>query len=163
MNKEASEERKKAINNAIEYHKQELVAWERVKIDAGTTEKPELEHGDYGMDWIVLNRCDTLEWFGDRKGVGQPASLALIGGPRIGKFFADLKALAEPLKEFELSETYISGCLQTNHSGCLHKTQIIRLTDRDEVSYLSVPKVRELILYLQRLVHTAEQEQNAKP
>ena len=117
-------------------------------------EQSELEHGDYGMDWIVLNRCDTLEWFGDRKGVGQPASLALIGGPRIGNIFDDLKAVPKPLKEFELSETYISGCIEDDY---------IWLKDRDERSYLPFAKVRELISYLRRLLHTAEQEQNAKP
>ncbi len=63
----------------------------------------------------------------------------------------DLTALSEPLTEFKLDATYISGHIEGER---------ICLTDREEESSLSVPKVRELIVYLQRLIHTAERKKN---
>ena len=120
-------------------------------------EKPEFKDGDYGL---------AIQKRGADSGV---CSFIFVGGSvyyntgtydeetalsdsrfcdyvRLGNIFDDLKALSEPLRAFKLSETHISGSL----SGSL-----ICLRDRDEQSSLPLAKVRELVVYLQRLIFTA--------
>ncbi len=117
-------------------------------------EKPELKNWEIGVNdfqqWIKIN--GAFFWIHDRDNLDEKSSLHesdFIDGPHINIYdvLDDLKARQEPLTEFKLSETFISGSL----SGSL-----IYLKDRDEQSSLPLAKVRELVVYLQRLIFAAE-------
>ncbi len=122
-------------------------------------EQPKLRNGDvYTQDsFVVVVRYRSSEWEvthrdGSRLiGDAEKISDHLRNFTFSHNIFDDLKALAEPLKNFELDETFISGMLDG---------QMIRLSDRGETSYLPLAKVRELVLYLRRLLHTSEQAKN---
>ena len=130
----------------------EIVELEAQLVEA---EKPELRNWEIGVDdfqrWIKIN--GHIYWIHDRDSIdlGCPSECedaTFLDSPRtnILDVLDDLKAVAEPLRTFKLSETHISGSL----SGSL-----ICLRDRDEQSSLPLAKVRELVVYLQRLVFTA--------
>ena len=157
--REICEREMTALTYAVDEYRNMVTA---LMAQLAEAEKPEFEDGDYGL---------TIQKRGVDSGV---CSFIFVGGSvyyntgtydeetalsdsrfcdyvRLGNIFDDLKALSEPLRAFKLSETHISGSL----SGSL-----ICLRDRDEQSSLPLAKVRELVVYLQRLVYTAEKEDN---
>ncbi len=165
MNKEQIEKRIRTINVIIEDNKQYILLYEEqlgnLQAMLAEAEKPELRHGEIRQWPHCIGIVDTSEphthliWADGNKRTPCTSEAAIwddskaIGNLR--DIFDDLTALLEPLKEFQLDATYISGCLKDGR---------ITLTDRNEESSLSLTKGRELVSYLQRLVHTAEQAKN---
>lgn len=86
-------------------------------------------------------------------------ALYATGALEHGRFIAihgnlgDLKALAEPLETFKLDGTYISAVITGRQ---------IKITDREETSYLSPAKVREYTQKLLRLAYTVERTKDSK-
>lgn len=135
----------KRIVTAVEM---ELVAFEAELAEA----KPKLRHGDYayasdgGAPRLYINMKGGIVWCDDEKIVDS----RICGGNIIlGNIFDDLTALAKPLKEFTLDETFLSGCIAHGK---------ICLIDSKTQSIIPLAKARELVMYLRRLIHTAEQE-----
>ena len=138
----------------------EVITWLGISRDALETqlaeaEEPKLRHGAYGISadgkgFIIIEQSTLIgspkAFFGDMSGLME-ADQRMLGYLRVGDFFKELEALSEPLTEFELDATFISGCLE--------RSGTISLVDRGEKSSLPYAKVRELIVYLRRLLHTA--------
>jgi hypothetical protein len=75
------------------------------------SEQPPLRHGDYGIgdcDFvrIVINK-DVYNQHGTKNPIGRNESKDIW----LGNIFDDLKALAEPLEEFELEPLQVEKCM----------------------------------------------------
>ena len=151
MNTETLQQSLAEAKMVLEVAAQEVT---RIHTQLAEAEKPELRNWEIGVNevqkWIKIN--GAFFWIHDRDNLDEKSSLDesdFIHNPHINihDVLDDLKARQEPLRAFKLSETHISGSL----SG-----SFICLRDRDEQSSLPLAKVRELVVYLQRLIFTAE-------
>ena len=120
-------------------------------------EKPKLRHGDYGRFVTgtprlfcrnsegVLQPSDQKKMWGDDANSGN----CMNGYTILGNIFADLKALAKPLKGF--IEGGVRYSINTGHGIHAGMIQI-------GIDFWTIQNVKSHILDLRRLVHTAEQE-----
>ena len=130
-------------------------------------EKREWQQGDYGLA-IQKRGTDSgvysFIFVGDRvyynSGTYDEKTVLLDGSfyeyVRIGNIFDDLKALAEPLKEFKVTDKQNERTVRFHGSlGNLY----IEITGKDgeRVRNINIPLL-DTGLDLRRLVHTAEQE-----
>ena len=124
-------------------------------------EKPELRHGDCvvyndtGRPQVFMERKGLLEHFGCNFGSGHVAK-NVTDFTFSYNIFDDLKALAEPLKEFKIMDEQSERTVQfVGSPGNLY----IELagTDGERVRNINIPSSKA-ILNLRRLVYTAEQE-----
>ena len=158
MNEQAYKEKTKCIDNAIEYHAEELKAWQRVKAEAETAqaEKPKLRNGNVYVSgtFVVVVRYYKSEWEAQHKDGSTTRGNEGSIFSHIEHFtfshniFDDLEELAKPLKEFEING--VKGYYDKHKWLCLDE-------DPDRISI--VPKhIPAFILNLRRLIATAEKE-----
>ncbi len=163
MNTEAYREKIKSIDHAIEWHAEELKAWQRVKAEAETTqaETPKLRSGHYGYfkDSLSGAEQDKFVVYGFD---GSDALVSINGCRRrmgeeyfrqhivviLGNIFDHLNAVAEPLKEFDYGD--ITGRISVDEtrpsSVCIGGF------------WHTIKTAKILSMYIQRLIFTAEQE-----
>ena len=126
MNEQAYREKIKGIDHAIEWHTEELKAWQRVKVEAetaqGEAEEPKLRHGDYGIaPEGAWTRVHGSTWWNLRPSAGPSRQDADTFLPFWrGNIFKDLEALAKPLKQFEADDDHYAGGSWTSNEGSTH-------------------------------------------
>jgi len=113
-------------------------------------EPPKLEHGDYGHYgdggfWWAWNRNGILELFGIQSGSGEPAQDSHPNLIRDGNAVADLKAMTEPLEEFEFD---VMECHINKGEGWAGAVIHIAGTN------FTIPEAEEIHLNLGRLLYT---------
>lgn len=138
--------------NAAFVKGQELL--EKLQAQLAQAEKPELRHGDYGWD-AHFNQHAPADprvyldghHYGCNGGNQDKFPLVFV----VGNIFADLAALSEPLTEFDLC---------TCRFELFNQGKQVRLFHAGVYAHFGNDNLAELILNLQRLLHTAQRKDN---
>ena len=131
-----------------------------LKAELKAADMPEFRHGDYGV-WLATNQCFTVDmseggvihllWVGGEKRNTWSTNSRVLKKNAIilGNIFDDLKALKEPLTEFE-----VDGCeFKLNRMAVGIKTRGSSFWD-----VFSLDEAEEMASNLKRLVYTARSE-----
>ena len=120
-------------------------------------EKPELRHGDYGIDedngsFVVVDQSGLFgtpkAFFENGSGMVE-ADKNMSSDLRLGNIYKCIAALKEPLKEFRVCN------LNIKVNGC---GNIQLESDDKRILYITSGQWHEFLAKFQRLVFTAEQE-----
>ena len=160
MNKEELE-RDLELRKGRETFYAELLANEQAAVadtedKLAEAEKPELEHGDYGIDgdndsFVVVEQATlygTPKAFFESRAGQIHADKTMSPDFRIGNIFRDLEALAAPLKAFMVGV----GCFSYDPNRSLEKP--FRFIGYDK----TLDEFREISMKIRRLIHTAERQ-----
>ncbi len=144
-----------------EYEK-ELAKYEK---ELAELDKPVLRHGDYGfsksnqacMSLLLHDGCGTT--LGEGRAGDTYAYNAPITGvsnflvkTKLGNIFDDLKALSQPLEEFEVAALNVKSGFKAK----IMPANRINLGGSYDTWEFSIKQVEEIILNLRRLIATAK-------
>ncbi len=183
MNNEQIKEEIKDLSYGIQFHRgqgdfhhgvadKRAASVQRLEAQLAEAEKPKLRHGDYGYDKGGSPRMELVVGRNSKRQSSCPAGpdyvCTLDDEPdarhietKLGNIFDDLDALSEPLKEFKVMDEQNERTVQfVGSPGNLYIE--LTATDGERVRNINIPSSKA-VLNLRRLLHTAEQEQNAKP
>lgn len=139
-----------------------------LEAERAKAEKPELRHGDYGYEGdnrvptIIMDRTDR-----EQAAVSKDFRLTSANQTRfndytiLGNIFDDLKALSKPLKSHVFT---VKGHGKTEDSHIYAQWESVgncfsvEVNDSGDWFWATPEELKELILNLRRLLHTAELE-----
>ena len=137
-----------AIKTCITNYKADLAEAEK---ELTELEKPELKHGDYGLTERDCPRIELIHnnesWHVGETGNMDNARVSNHPADTIlGNIFADLKALSEPLEEFELENGKHIAI-----SGRWYDSGNLRIHQGTEFIVIAKKSIPEFILNLRRM------------